>query len=88
MAICCEHCGAKRANLHTFTESAGIFGTFDVARCLLCGWQICRLKPWKRRRLLEVDKLDFDEEDELSKRFANLVSKTPIKMNAYLAPRY
>lgn len=66
MAFCCEHCGAKRPNLQTFIEPAGDQGVFDVVRCLLCGWQICRLKPWKGRRLPEAEELVFSEEDELT----------------------
>ena len=88
MSICCGHCGAKRSNLHTFTESAGIFGTFDVARCLLCGWQISRLKPWKRRRLPEVEELVFDEETKREADFLNFASKASVSFNPYLSPRF
>lgn len=88
MSTCCDHCGAKRSNLHTFTEKAGMFGTFDVVRCLLCGWQLCRLKPWKRRGLPEAEELIFGEEDELTIRFANFASKAPLALASHIGPRY
>lgn len=88
MSICCEKCRAKRPNLHTFTEKAGIFGSFDVVRCLLCGWQLCRLKPWKRRRLSEVEELVFDEETKREADFLDFASNASVSLNPYLSPRF
>ena len=66
---CCHHCRASRAHLHLVKENAGQEGSFEVIRCLICGWQICRLLPWQnkaRRFLLEDRGEDLDEQKALS----------------------
>lgn len=61
----CEHCGAKRPNLHLFEEMS--FGThFEVVRCLLCGWQLSQQVPIRTRIScsgvsLPIDPDEFDE---------------------------
>lgn len=61
----CEHCGAKRPNLHLFEEMS--FGTpFKVVRCLLCGWQISQQTYYQTRvscpgASLPTDPDEFDE---------------------------
>ncbi len=88
MSICCEKCGAKRPNLQTFTESAGDMGKFEVARCLLCGWQLCRVKPGRKRLLPEVADLFVDEETKLEAAFAKFAFKARLTDNPYLSPRF
>lgn len=80
MDICCHHCKAKRPNLHLFTEGAGEEGTFEVVRCLLCGWQTSRLKPWKRRPRPSQGTLAADE---LEEKFLNFVSDAQFGLNGY-----
>jgi len=56
----CQHCGAKRPNLHAFKETCQDEGRFLVVRCLLCGWRTVEpdtssyrflgwSSPWPRR---------------------------------------
>ena len=82
----CGHCRAKRANLHAFTNSARGDGTFEVARCLLCGWQISRLIPRQQRELPAAESLLFEEPDELElleTRFLNFAPKALKGANPY-----
>lgn len=88
MSICCGKCGAKRPNLQTFTESARDLGKFEVVRCLLCGWQLSRVKPGRKRLLPEVADLFIDEETELEAAFARFAFKAPVSANPYLYPRF
>lgn len=57
----CHHCGAKRPNLHPFTERYLDTGKVLVVRCLLCGWRAVDLdlgsykplgwsSPWPRKQ--------------------------------------
>jgi hypothetical protein len=80
----CAHCGAKRPNLQTFTEHAGADGRFEVARCLLCGWQLCRLIPRKRRRLPDMTELVYDEETPEERIFLNFAFKAAALVNPYI----
>jgi hypothetical protein len=85
----CGHCRAKRPSLHAFAESAWEEGTFEVVRCLLCGWQTSRLKPWKRRPLPEADALLLGEPDELEQleaRLLNFASKSSSVFGPYRSP--
>jgi hypothetical protein len=93
----CGHCRASRPHLHAFIESAWEEGTFEVVRCLMCGWQISRLIPWKRRAFAE-DRVLFRIEpgeleqmqklDPLEERLLNFASKAQLKLNPYLGPRF
>lgn len=88
MSICCEKCGAKRPNLQTFTESAGDLGKFEVARCLLCGWQLCRVKHCKRRRLPAVAELLFDDDTPDERNFQNFAFKAVVYVNPYIGSSF
>lgn len=61
----CEHCHAKHPNLHFFEERSHGHH-FQVVRCLLCGWQICRLVAVPGRWTVPGKTLpkDADELDE------------------------
>jgi len=82
----CGHCRAKRPSLHAFTESAWEEGTFEVVRCLLCGWQISRVKPWRRRPLPKFETMLLEEPDELEQleaKFQNFASKASAVAGPY-----
>jgi hypothetical protein len=85
----CGHCRAKRACLHAFSENGRGDGVFEVVRCLLCGWQICRLIPRKQRELPAAESLLLEEPDELElleARFLNFAPKALKGANPYRTP--
>lgn len=59
MTVTCRHCGARKPCLHWYIERAGIMGTFQVIRCLLCGWQLSRLIPPRLRWKGSGDQVDM-----------------------------
>lgn len=67
----CEHCGANRSNLHVFEEKS-IGHRFDVARCLLCGWQISQHVPFVGREVGPWEKFPEYLEEEDSWEFVQL----------------
>lgn len=86
-AIRCGHCRAGRSNLHYFTEAAPGDGTFEIVRCLLCGWRASRLIPRKQRPLPKVEVLLFEEEkNALEEQFTKYASKAFKNHHPYHGP--
>ena len=70
---CCHHCRASRVHLHFVKEHAGLEGSFEVVRCLVCGWQISRLLPWQNKaRPFPIMELIDREEMEAKERLARV----------------
>lgn len=83
----CEHCQAKKSNLHRFTEPHGIAGTMEVIRCVLCGWRTQQLKPrppLKKRWAIEEDDCPENEVE----RFLNFAAEPTFNAQPIASPTF